>query len=154
MDVGQLTRLTKREEPRLCDRTSVTTDMTPAHTRRWSSDHPQPHGKGQRSGRSSKRPKGGLGTSRGHPVPPPRGFGPLEFGPVCGGHRGRRRRRVGAADNTRHPPYLSILEHSGEGVTGTAVCFPCFSSHISERFNCDLRLRRPLVSLMQGAHGG
>ena len=34
---------------------------------------------------SSKRPKGGLGTSRGHPVPPPRGFGP-----VRGGHRGHR----------------------------------------------------------------
>ena len=79
----------------------------PSHARRWSSDHP--HGKGQRSGGSSKRPKGGLGTSRGHPVPPPRGFGP-----VRGGHRGRR-------DGPQHEAPFLVIQYMTTTVKGLIV---------------------------------
>ena len=53
---------------------------------------------------SSKRPKGGLGTSRGHPVPPPRGFGP-----VRGGHRGRR-------DGPQHEAPFLVMTTAGKGL--------------------------------------
>ena len=84
--------------------TSVTRAHDPSHARRWSSDHP--HGKGQRSGGSSKRPKGGLGTSRGHPVSPPRGFGP-----VRGGLRGRR-------DGPQHEAPFLVPEYGTMTVKG------------------------------------
>ena len=70
------------DQASICQSVMFVCSRTP-QTATSSSDHP--HGKGQRSGGSSKRPTGGPGTSGGHSVPPPRGFGP-----VRGGHRGRR----------------------------------------------------------------
>ena len=76
----------------------------------WSSDHP--HGKGQRSGGSSKRRKGDLETSRGHPVPAaPEAL----FGPVHGGHT--HRGRVRTARNEAPPllVYTRVGVQRGDG---------------------------------------
>ena len=84
-------------------------DMTP-HTligRAQSSDHP--HGKGQRSGGSSKRPKREAWGPRGDTQ-----SRPPEALDRCAGVTGA----VGTARNTRHPPYYCIQEYSREGVKG------------------------------------
>jgi len=97
-----------------------------------------PHGKGQ-SGGSSKRPEGGLETSKGHPVPPPRGFGP-----VHGGHRGRR-------DGLQHeaPSLVTCTctcDHGHEGVKPVRVCF---ADCLKARPVCKLHARSTYPTTMQ-----
>eukprot|EP00326_Haptolina_ericina_P020797 CAMPEP_0181201916 /NCGR_PEP_ID=MMETSP1096-20121128/18556_1 /TAXON_ID=156174 ORGANISM="Chrysochromulina ericina, Strain CCMP281" /NCGR_SAMPLE_ID=MMETSP1096 /ASSEMBLY_ACC=CAM_ASM_000453 /LENGTH=127 /DNA_ID=CAMNT_0023292379 /DNA_START=11 /DNA_END=394 /DNA_ORIENTATION=- len=95
--------------------TSVTLQShDPSHARRWSSDHP--HGKGQRSGGSTKRPKGGLGTSKGHPVASPvcvsRGF-------VWTSARGSQGPSGRPATRGTIPGHI-FYDHSTEGVNALA----------------------------------